>query len=219
MASCDRSLAPQPVGGCLPFPHGDLPVGSSISPSGGLDGISGPPRCLSSGSGSSIFSPVPEVLCGGFGSSVPRTLFRSFDNSADVYQHHGPGLLDHASVRFQDPQIPGRLARPRILVPGDCAGEGLNPFVMSGAGDSRQSSEKLLDSISINRLSGDETSDVSFEGFPDPQTCPEALLSRSRLRLLSPSSSGVVAPAVGCDVVNVISSAGLSSLHVKQFFI
>ena len=55
-------------------------------------------------------------------------------------------------------------------------GEGLPPLVMSGAGNSHQLREELLDSVSVHRLPGDEASDVSFEGFPDPQMCPEALI-------------------------------------------
>ena len=49
----------------------------------------------------------------------------SFNGSADIYPCHGPGLLANASLRLQDPPVLERLARPRILIPGDCAGEGL----------------------------------------------------------------------------------------------
>ena len=52
-------------------------------------------------------------------------------------------------------------------------------MVMSGAGDPHQYREELLDPVPVHRLPRDEASDVSFEGFPDPQMCPEALISRS----------------------------------------
>ena len=63
-------LSHQRLGGCLPFPHGDCPVRAPVSPARGLDGIPGSPGCLPSGSGSSIFSPLPEVLRGGCGLPV-----------------------------------------------------------------------------------------------------------------------------------------------------
>ena len=40
-------------------------------------------------------------------------------------------------------------------------------------------------------------SNASFEGFPDPQACPEAHLSAFRLHLLSSASSGSLASAAG----------------------
>ena len=41
VAPGDRPLTPQQLGGCRPFPHGDYPVCSPISPSQRLDGIPG----------------------------------------------------------------------------------------------------------------------------------------------------------------------------------
>ena len=92
MASGDRSLTPQRLGGCLPLPHGDYPDRSPISQGGGLDGIPGSP-----GSGASIFSSVPEVLRGRVGLPVPRPMLQSVDGSPSVHPRHGSCLLDHAS--------------------------------------------------------------------------------------------------------------------------
>ena len=114
--------------------------------------------------------------------------FRSFCFGLATAPRHGPGLPHHTSVWLQDPSLPGLLARPRILVPGDCAGEGLSAIVVSGAGYSHQAGEELSDTDSVDRLPGDEASDISFEGFPDPQTCPEAFISRSRFLVLSNAS-------------------------------
>ena len=126
---------------------------------------------------------------------------------------HGPGVLDHASVQVQDPQLPGRLARPGIFVSGDCAGEGLPAVAMSGAGHSRQPVEELLDSHSVDRLSRDEDLDFSFEGFPDSQTGSEAVLSRTRLHILSVSSSYSIASTAEGDVLGVISGSGSPAPH------
>ena len=122
VATYNRSLAPQPCCQCLPFSYGDRSVSSPVPASGGLDGVFGSPRFLSPGSGSSIVSPLPAVLRGGLCSFVPRPLFQPFDGSSDIHACHGPDLLYHASLRLQDPAVFGRLARPRILVQGDCVG-------------------------------------------------------------------------------------------------
>ena len=140
-------------------------------------------------------------------------LFRHFDGSAGVHTCHGPSLLDNASVQFQDPLLSQRLARPRILVSGDCAGKGLSALALSGAQDSRQPVEELLDSYSVDRLSGDAASDVSFEGFSDPQTCPEALLSRTRPHILSAASSCYLVSTAGGDVLGVRSRSGCLTPH------
>ena len=55
-------------------------------------------------------------------------------------------------------------------------------WLCRGAWRSRQSCQELPGSLTDFGLSGDETPDTSFEGFPDPQACPEALLSASRVR-------------------------------------
>ena len=93
----DRPLAPERLCGCLPFSYGDHPNRSSIPSGKGLVGILGSPGCLPLGSGSSIFSPVPQISCGRVGLPVPRSLFWPFYGSSGLYPHHGPCLLDHAS--------------------------------------------------------------------------------------------------------------------------
>ena len=64
VAPGDRPLAPKRLCGCRPFSYGDHPNRSSIPSGRGLVGVPGSPRCLPSGSGSSIISPVPQVLRG-----------------------------------------------------------------------------------------------------------------------------------------------------------
>ena len=150
VASCDRSLTPQPLCSCVSFPYGDFSVGASIPPSRGLDGIFRPSRCLPSGFGTSFLSLLPDVLRGRFRSTVLLPLFWPVVGSPDVSPCHGPGLLDNASLWLQDPQVPGQLAPPRILIPGDCAGEGLPSLVISGAGNPHQHREELLNSISVH---------------------------------------------------------------------
>ena len=106
VAPGDRPLTPQQLGGCLPFPHGDYPVCSPISPSQRLDGIPGSPGCIPPCSGPSVFTTLPEVLRVRVGLPVPHPLLRPVDGCAGVYISHGPDLFDNASSRFPDSRVP-----------------------------------------------------------------------------------------------------------------
>ena len=87
VAAGDRPLTPQRLGGCLPFPHGVNSNRSPVSPGGRLDGIPGSPGCLPSGSGASIFSPVPEVLRGGVSLPVSRALCFGLSTAPQTFTH------------------------------------------------------------------------------------------------------------------------------------
>ena len=103
LATGHQSLTPQRLGRALQFPHGDCSVHSPISPSWRLDGIPGSPGCLPPGSGSSSFSPLPEVLRGDtvyqfralcFGlSSAPQVFTRVMAPVSSIMHHHGFRLL------------------------------------------------------------------------------------------------------------------------------
>ena len=126
MATCHQSLTPQWVGGALPFSHGDCPVRSLVSPARGLDGIPGPP-----GSGTSSFSPLPEVLRGGFGVPVSHPVLQALDGPSGVHPRHGSCILNNASPQFSSPSIPRRLVSLGLHLPGPSASEGLSPLAMS----------------------------------------------------------------------------------------
>ena len=211
LAACNRSLTPQPFCSGLSFSHGDSIDSSPVFLSGGLVGVSQSSRRLPSGTSASGISSLPEVLRGGRSVSVSRSLLRPFNCSADIHSCHGPDLVDHASFRLQDPEVHRQLASPRLLVPRDCTGEGLSPLAVSGAWHSSQPGQELPDSFTDAGLSGDEALDVSFEGLPNPQTCPEALLSRLRIHLLSSAASVSVASAVGGNVVAVDYCSGVQA--------
>ena len=68
---------------------------------------------------------------------------------------------------------------------------------------------ELPDTFTDPGLSGDEASDASFEGFPEPQTCPEALMSLLRVCLLSSSTSVSLASAARGNVVAVDDCSGV----------
>ena len=131
-----------------------------------------------------------------------RSLLRPFDSFASVHSRHGPDFVGYAPPWVPVLEVPRRLASPLVLVPGTCTGEGLSPLAMPGVQCPGQPGEELSDSYSDLGLPGDAASDASFEGFPDPQTCPEACISRLRFRLLSSAAAGSLASAVRGDVVD-----------------
>ena len=213
LEACDRSRTPQPVGPCLPVSCGDSFVGSPISSSGGLDGIPGSPGCLPSGSGAPVISALPEVLRGGLSPAVSRSLFRPLDCPSGVHAGHGPCLCHHAPLRLQDPALSGRMACPRVLVSGDSAGEGFSTLALPGARSMCEPLQELSGPGSDFGLSGDETSNRSFEGFPDPKACPEALLSAARIRILPSAAAVSVATTSGCNVVPLFHHTRVSTAN------
>ena len=79
--------------------------------------------------------------------------------------------------------------------------------------DSDQHSQELTDSDSIDRLFRNEGTDCSFEGFPDPQTDTEAVLSDTGFSLQSPPSSVGLASTSGVDVLSVCTSSGCETAY------
>ena len=164
LATCNRPLHPQRLGNRLQFSYGDCPVGSPVSPSGGLDGVLGSPRRLPPGSCTPGFSPLPEVLRGGCGVSIYDPVLRPVIRSSSVHPRHGSYIFHHASPRFSPSTISRRLADPGLHLPGPGACEGLPPVAMSSPRGHDQSLEELFGSDSDLRLSRDDSRDFSFVG-------------------------------------------------------
>ena len=212
LAACNRPLPSQPVCSSLSFSHGDSTVGPPVSASWGFDGVSAPEGRVPSGFCSSEVSLLPEILCRGGGLSIPCSLLRPFDCPAGVHSRHDPDFVDYASSRVPDPKVPQRLASPWVLIPAFGLCEGLSLLALLGARCPGQPGEELPHSHSDLGLPGDAASDASFEGFPDPQTCPKARISSLRLHLLSSATSGSLASAVGGHVISGIDRSGVSAL-------
>ena len=211
LATCNRPLHPQRLGGRLQFSYGDCPVGSPVSPSGGLDGVLGSPGRLPPGSCTPGFSPLPEVLRRGCGVSVYDPVLRPVVRSSSVHPRHGSYIFHHASPRFSPSTLSRQLAGPGLHLPGPGACEGLPPVAMSSPRGHDQSLEELFGSDSDLRLSRDDSRDFSFEGFPDPQTGPKALPSSPSV-LLGPSSTCVgLEESPRHDVLHVCHSSGFAS--------
>ena len=179
LAACDRPLPPQPVCSCLSLPHGDSTVSPPVSASGRFDGFAGP-----SGPSSPGISPFSEVLCERGSLVVPRSLLRPFHRPAGIHACHGSDLVDHASPRVLDLEVPRRLASPRVLLSEPGLGEGLRSVTLPETWRPGQPGKEFVDSDSILGLPGDAASDSSFEGFPDPKACLEAQLTARRVQPL-----------------------------------
>ena len=146
--------------------------------------------------------PIPEVLCWSSNISIPGSLFWAFHRSVSVHPRHGPDLLHYASLWLSDPPLLERLARPGVLFPGDHAGERLPLVALPGVGSSCESLQELPRPDSDSRLSGHDSADESFEGFPDSGADPEGALSRRRVLLLSSAASRILALSSGSHVLH-----------------
>ena len=168
---------------------------------------------LAPGSSPSIFTTLPEVLCGRVGLPVPHPLLQPVDSSAGVYTHHGPGLFNNASSRFPDSPVSRRLAGSRLVLSRDRAGKRFPSVALPMLGDSDQHPQELSDSDSIAQLFRDDDSDHSFEGFPNPQMRSEAVVSSPVFPVRQPPSSVCVAPASGSHVLCVCPSSRCAVAH------
>ena len=213
LATGHRSLMPQRLGRALQFLRGDCSVRSPISPSKGLDGISGPPGCLPPGSGSSSFLPLPEVLRGGCGVSISGPVLQPLFGFSGVHPRHGSCLVNYASPRLSSSSLPRRLASPGLHLPGTSAGEGLPPLAVSSPRHRSQSFEELFGPDSDSGLSRVDARDFSFEGFPDPQMGSEVLSPSSGILVRPPPSCVGLAESSRDDVVHVSHSSRISSPH------
>ena len=213
LAAGHRSLTPQRLGGALQFSHGDCSVRSPVSPSGGLVGVPGSPRCLPPGSSSSSFSPLPAVLRGRCGVSVSGPVLWPFLSPSGVHLRHGSYFVHNASLEFSSSLLPGQLASPGLHLPGTSASEGLPPLAVSSPRRHSQSFEELFGPDSDSGLSWDDARDSSCECFPDPQTCSEVLSPSARLLVRPPPSCVGLEESSRDDVIHVGHCSRLSSPH------
>ena len=183
------SFAPQPL--CLPHPvlYGNFGVCPPIAPPRSLDGFVRSTRCLPPGPCPSGLEEVSTLLCGFRGFPVQSPLFWAFFGAASLHPGHGSGLFHCASVWVLDPPLSRRLVRPRILVPGDLAGEGLPSLALRPVGYSRQPRQEYPHTVATDRLSRHGPPVEPFEGLPDTNSCPESAWARHRIRVLSEAAA------------------------------
>ena len=129
---------------------------------------------------------------------------------------HGPYLRHHAPLRVPHSAVFGRLARPWLLVSGSRAGEGLSSVALPGARGPGEPLQELSRSFTDFRLSGDESSNSSFEGFPDLKASSEALLSAARVCVLSAAAAKAVLSTSRGNVVPVFHCSGFSAADARS---
>ena len=147
------SLPSQSLCSSFQVPHGNFSFCPPIAPPWRLDGIIRSKGCLPPSPCPSGLSEVSKVLGWSRGFTVQSLVFWTFFSSSGLHPGHGSGLLYYASVRVQDPSLLGRLACPRILVPGDHAGEGLSTLALHSVGYSHQPFQEYPHSVSKVGLS------------------------------------------------------------------
>ena len=185
LEACYRSLSPQPLCPTVLISYGDIPVGPPILAPRGLDGFYRPPGRIPSGPCPSGLSQVSPVLYWPSDVPVSGSLLWFVIRSAGFYAYHGPNLLDNAPLWIQNFMFSRRLARPRILSPGDCVGERLFTVTLLRSRSYGQPLQEFSHAYSDHRLSGSDPSINTFEGFPDTDQDPESSLSGRRLHILS----------------------------------
>ena len=190
-------------GKALPVPHGNFGFRPPIAPPWRLDGLIRSTGCLPPSPCPSGLSEVSEVLrwCRGF--SVQGPVFWTFFGSSSFHPGHGSGLLYYGSVRVQDPSLLGRLACPRILVPGDHAGEGLSTLAMRSVGYTRQPFQEYRHSASKAGLSRHDFTIESFEGFSHSSSCAQGDITRFRVRVLQTVAAHSLALSSGGHVISL----------------
>ena len=115
-----------------------------------------------------------------------RALCFGLSSAPQVFTHvMAPDLLHYASFWLSDPVLSRRLAHPRILASGDCAGERLFVMALWGTMGSGEPFQEFSHTDSDLRLSRHDSSVDTFEGFPDPGL---DALSRRRVLLEQPLS-------------------------------
>ena len=118
VATGHRPVSPQLLRGRFALPHGDHPVCSSVCPTGGLDGLHRPSRSVSSGSCSSGISSLP-VLCGSWPHlPVQSTVLWSVHGPAGLHSGYGSCVRYSSFFGYPYASLPGRLARPGLLMGG-----------------------------------------------------------------------------------------------------
>ena len=222
LAAVDRPFTPQLFCASLLFSHRDCSVGSPVSLSGGLDGVPGSPGRLPSGSSAPVISALPEVLHGGFRPAVSISVLRPLNRSVSVHTYHGSYLFHHASLRFQDPPLSGRLARPGILGSRDSAGEGLSPLALVRARDFLLwLCQELGICVNLGKSSLTPSQTLDYLGmslytrplrvFPTLKRVLKLSSMLLRVRVLSAAASSSLAAASGGNVIHVLNCSGVSS--------
>ena len=181
---------------------GDSSIRSSLSSSGGLDGVSRLEGCVLAGANAPRFTQVPQVHGVGEGVPVQGALLRPFHGSAGFYQGHGSSVSDSSQDGGTTSSVPRRLVASGFLTrAGSPCSEDSTPTLQVSR-DCRQLGEVSGDSDSTDGLSGSHPGLYCFQGFSCPEESREASLNWRRILVLRRSASVILARVVGSAVLN-----------------
>ena len=133
--------------------HGDSSVRLSLHSPGRLDDLIRSSGRMPPGSGPSGIASVSSLRHGRSLLSVQGAVLQVDDCPSGLCMADGSNIRHSPSLRYQDAQIPRRLADSSRIQDHLSPGEGQAPASVRGAGTTSQSQEVVLDSISGHDLS------------------------------------------------------------------
>ena len=153
MAPHHRPIHPEHLH-CIPaISHGDSSVRPSLHSPRRLDDLIRSSGRIPPGSGPSGIASVSSLHHGRSLLLVQGAVLRVDNCPSGLYKADGSNIRHSPSLRYQDAQIPRRLADSSRIQDHLFPGEGQAPASVRGAGTTSQSQEVVLDSISGHDLS------------------------------------------------------------------
>ena len=181
MATGHRPVSPQSLHGRFALPHGDHPVCSSVCPAGGLAGLHRSSGGVSSGSCASGISLLP-ALCGSWPHlPIQSVVLRSVHGPAGLHSGYGSCVRYSSFFGYPYASLPGRLARPGLILGGSPPGSRGCLVPLSRVGDRDQPGEVQLLSVSGGTVSRGGHRCKDFYGFSIARSRLQAAVNLRRI--------------------------------------
>ena len=207
VASGHRPVPAQLLCGHFTLSHGDHPVCSHFSSTGGLDGLHRSSGGVSSSSCASGISSLP-VLCGSWPHlPIQRVVLRSVHGPAGLHSCYGSCIRCSSFLGYPYVLLPGRLARPGVVPGGSPPGSRGCLVPLSRVGDCSQPGEVQLRSVSGGTVSRVGHRRKDFYGFCMTISRLQAAVNLRRISVLRSSSCQLMAVASGDAVLSVSSGS------------
>ena len=207
VASGHRPVPAQSLRGHFTLSHGDHPVCSHVSLTGGLDGLHRSLGGVSSASCASGILSLP-ALCGSWPHlPLQSVVLRSVHGPAGLHSGYGSCMHCSSFLGYPYASLPGQLARPGVVPGGSPPGSQDCLVPLSRAGDRGQPGEVHLLSVSGGTVSRGGHRRKDFYGFSIARSHPQAAVNLRRISVLRSSSCQLVAVASGDAVLSVSSGS------------
>ena len=190
-----RSLDPQFVCGRSSLPHGDHPVCTAVSSSGGLDGLHRPQGSLPAGPCPSGLSSLPSVCSSGQCLPVLCPLLRAIHSFSGLHSGHGSCFRHSPLLGYPHEAVPRRLASPVLILRLSPSRSPGSSGSLPRAGDSSQSCKVSPCSISGGTVPQSRDRLPVFPGFAIFGARRQASVNRRRISILRRSARQYLALA------------------------